>query len=401
MYDLFNKLIYSKHSETTSSTTGLEVTFGGQDIFLTDRAISTTSLTTGGSLWTVDDTFTIAGGTGGKGKVATITDGIINTHSMNDDGSGYVPLDSLTVADGTGATVRVDTVDVGGEVLTYTLTNAGSGYTVGVHDTAGSVGGSGFKLEVLTVIDGRIATYTITHIGSAYSTGVKACTAESGTGVDLTIDITAVTGTYLVPTTAMMDAKLAKALADGHIFVGSAGAVATDVALSGEATIVNTGAITLANSAVIGKVLTGFSAGSGTVAATDTILQAFQKVVGNVALGSVSDNVTLYDEIGTPGATIPCNGVAIMTSTANNLALTQAAPTSTLSHIKLVAGSIAGGKSIVVTADSGVTFVKSDALSTTFTIATFANANEYLEAYQGGATQWVVTSSSGVILSNP
>lgn len=41
---------------------------------------------------------------------------------------------------------------------------------------------------------------------------------------------------------------------------------------------------TLTNAAVIAKVLTGFSAAAGTVAATDTILQAFQKVVGNIAL---------------------------------------------------------------------------------------------------------------------
>ena len=41
---------------------------------------------------------------------------------------------------------------------------------------------------------------------------------------------------------------------------------------------------TILNSAVIAKVLTAFSAGAGTVSATDTILQAFQKVVGNIAL---------------------------------------------------------------------------------------------------------------------
>lgn len=40
------------------------------------------------------------------------------------------------------------------------------------------------------------------------------------------------------------------ALADGHLLVGSALGVATDVALSGDATIVNTGALTIANSAV-------------------------------------------------------------------------------------------------------------------------------------------------------
>ena len=42
-------------------------------------------------------------------------------------------------------------------------------------------------------------------------------------------------------------------LPDGEIFVGNVSNVATAVAMSGEATIVNTGALTLSNSAVIGK----------------------------------------------------------------------------------------------------------------------------------------------------
>ena len=41
---------------------------------------------------------------------------------------------------------------------------------------------------------------------------------------------------------------------------------------------------TVLNSAVIGKILTGFSAGAGTVSATDTILQAINKIVGNIVL---------------------------------------------------------------------------------------------------------------------
>lgn len=57
------------------------------------------------------------------------------------------------------------------------------------------------------------------------------------------------------------------------------------ITLTGEATGSGTGsfAVTLTNSAVIGKVLTGFAAGAGVVAATDTILQAINKLVGNIA----------------------------------------------------------------------------------------------------------------------
>jgi len=56
------------------------------------------------------------------------------------------------------------------------------------------------------------------------------------------------------------------------------------ITLTGEATGSGTGsfAVTLTNSSVIGKVLTGFVSGAGTVSAADSILQAFQKVVGNI-----------------------------------------------------------------------------------------------------------------------
>jgi hypothetical protein len=57
------------------------------------------------------------------------------------------------------------------------------------------------------------------------------------------------------------------------------------ITLTGEVTGSGTGsfAATVANSAVIGKVLTGYVSGAGTVAATDTILGAIQKLNGNAA----------------------------------------------------------------------------------------------------------------------
>ena len=58
--------------------------------------------------------------------------------------------------------------------------------------------------------------------------------------------------------------------------------VTTNANLTGEATSVGN-AVTLTNSAVIGKVITGYVSGAGTVAATDTLLQAIQKLNGNTA----------------------------------------------------------------------------------------------------------------------
>jgi len=71
-------------------------------------------------------------------------------------------------------------------------------------------------------------------------------------------------------------------LTGGVTSVGNAATVITNANLTGEATSVGN-STTLTNSAVIGKVLTGYVSGAGTVAATDSILQAIQKLNGNDA----------------------------------------------------------------------------------------------------------------------
>lgn len=64
---------------------------------------------------------------------------------------------------------------------------------------------------------------------------------------------------------------------------GNAATVTTNANLTGEVT--STGnSTTVSNSAVIAKVLTAFSAASGVVSASDSILSAIQKLVGNLAL---------------------------------------------------------------------------------------------------------------------
>lgn len=89
---------------------------------------------------------------------------------------------------------------------------------------------------------------------------------------------------------------ISTSLASGNILVGNGGGVAASVTMSGQATIDNAGVVTLSNAAVIAKVLTGFSSGAGTVAVTDTILQAIQKLDGNVA-AKFTDPMTTRGDI--------------------------------------------------------------------------------------------------------
>lgn len=72
-------------------------------------------------------------------------------------------------------------------------------------------------------------------------------------------------------------------LTSAHLLVGNASNHGTDVAVSGDVTLANTGAFSLVNASVTGQHITGYVSGAGTVAATDTILQAIQKLNGNTS----------------------------------------------------------------------------------------------------------------------
>src|SRR6185503_6944489 len=79
----------------------------------------------------------------------------------------------------------------------------------------------------------------------------------------------ATTGDFTAAPTA--PGSLSNTLASGRIFVGSAGNVATGVAMSGDATMANTGAITIANLAV-----TGAKMANNTVTSTQLALNTIQ-----------------------------------------------------------------------------------------------------------------------------
>ena len=118
---------------------------------------------------------------------------------------------------------------------------------------------------------GTPVTFTGTNItGTATSFTASNVT----TNANLTGGVTSVGNAATVVTNAN--------LTGGVTSVGNAATVITNANLTGEATSVGNAA-TLTNSAVIGKVITGYVSGAGAVAATDTLLQAIQKLNGNTA----------------------------------------------------------------------------------------------------------------------
>ena len=85
-------------------------------------------------------------------------------------------------------------------------------------------------------------------------------------------------------------------LYSGAIFVGNKEDIAKEVQLSGEASLANTGIITLNNTAVISKILTGYKSGAGKITPADNIVQAIQKLEGNQytnAVIAVANDYTL------------------------------------------------------------------------------------------------------------
>lgn len=97
-----------------------------------------------------------------------------------------------------------------------------------------------------------------------------------------------------------------------------AATVVTNANLTGEVTSVGN-ATTVTNAAVIGKVLTGYVSGAGTVAATDTILQAINKLNGNVFAERTSTATLTNKTITSPVLTTPTLSTEAVAVTTNNL----------------------------------------------------------------------------------
>lgn len=147
--------------------------------------------------------------------------------------------------------------------LTGGVTSVGNAATVVTN--ANLTGGVTSVGNAATVITNANLTGGVTSVGNATTVVTNA---------NLTGGVTSVGNAATVITNAN--------LTGGVTSVGNAATVVTNANLTGEATSVGNAA-TLTNSAVIGKVLTGYVSGAGTVAATDTILQAIQKLNGNDA----------------------------------------------------------------------------------------------------------------------
>jgi hypothetical protein len=289
-----------------------------------------------------------------------------STNLFPDVGAGSAADGSIRAGDiypiGTGGTLGGNAYVAGDLVLA--LTNAPGQTTGNWLPLRFSAGGGTQDLDsVLTegaelttddfIIDlgsGRILTIRAGDISLIFNQGDSSIRVQDNrASPESIIDQADYTATYQdnshVSKRYVVNNFISNAVASANIIVGNVSGVATSVAMSGQATIDNAGAVTLSNAAVIAKVLTGYTAGAGTVAATDTILQAIQKLDGNDALGwKVTGTTTLS---GSGGAPTIANG-------GNNLSFTGAGTHSFSSTSATVAGNFTVTSTYTVPAGAAV-----------------------------------------------
>lgn len=108
-------------------------------------AISTVSITAGGTGYTVGDILTLASGTGGKVTVATVSAGVVTAVTVTTPGSGYTTgaghATTASPAGGTGCTINVTAI-VQESLVNATLRIDALVFFVGVISTAYPVSGS-------------------------------------------------------------------------------------------------------------------------------------------------------------------------------------------------------------------------------------------------------------------
>ena len=143
------------------------------------------------------------------------------------------------------------------------LTNSGTANTGLTAEISRATAAEALLVPKTTTVNGLALSGNISLTATSVGLGLVNNTADSTKSVALAANVT---------TNANLTGMVTS--------VGNATTVVTNANLTGDVTSVGN-TTTLTNAPVIAKVLTGYVSGAGVVAATDTILVAFQKLNGN------------------------------------------------------------------------------------------------------------------------
>ena len=216
---VITEITVAPEAEGIGYVAGEYLTIDGNDVSEQDAVVWVLAVdNVGGAIQFV----LVAGGSG-----YTTTTGVSTTTIIVGNGlvvGGYIVGDVVTVTGGNDdATLTIDMVDVEGKVLTFTISDGGTSYSVGtaIETTGGS--GTGFTVDITD--DGIIdaSELTINNIGSGY-TASDVVTVTGGNGdatlTVLTVDTGGEVLTYEVTTggTGYVDGNLPTAGGTGSGF---------------------------------------------------------------------------------------------------------------------------------------------------------------------------------------
>ena len=156
----------------------------------TGGAISSVTITDGGSGYDVAPTvaFTDTGsGAGATGTVVLSPTGEVISIDVTSGGSGWVVGETLTITgDGTGATAEVASIGTD-DIVTVTVTAGGSGYTTATVEATGNLSGIGAVL--VANLGYEVDSVTVTAGGADYDESTTTVSfAPVGTGSGATAD---------------------------------------------------------------------------------------------------------------------------------------------------------------------------------------------------------------------
>jgi hypothetical protein len=174
--------------------------------------------------------------------------------SVTAAGTDYEANDVLTLVGGTGtaATITVNSVDIGGEILTFTVTTAGDYSALADLTDLAVTGGSGNDDATFTITALKINSIVVTEAGKGYTTVPAVTTSPSGNatltavltttrgnGLSVTVNLgagaaaadimkQASSARYLVRTAAAQGVCKLVAKASGSLLDGEMNLIATD-----------------------------------------------------------------------------------------------------------------------------------------------------------------------------